>query len=144
MPGCRAKMVHWWFSWLDRTEQYKLWHSRDHIFSDWENRREGNYIGASNLVHEYLAGPSGPLFKLRINFPDPAEIFDSSRYRDSGVIAVCACTGDLEHPVNFGRMTHFVRDTDYGCEMRSRFWLILIESRDPDVTFSDEQVRTMR
>jgi hypothetical protein len=46
--------------------------------------------------------------------------------------------------VNFGRMTHFVRDTDYGCEMRSRFWLGLIESRDPNVTFSDEQVRTMR
>ena len=34
MPGCRAKMVHWWFSWLGGTEQYKLWHPRDHIFSD--------------------------------------------------------------------------------------------------------------
>jgi len=144
MPGCRAKMVHWWFSWLAGTEWYKLWHPRDHIFSDWENRREGNYIGASHLVHEYLAGPSGPLFKLRINFHDPAELFDPSRYRESGVIAVCARIGDLEHPVNFGRMTHFVRDTDYGCEMRSRFWLGLIESRDPNVTFSDEQVRTMR
>ena len=62
MPGCRAKMVHWWFSWLGGTEQYKLWHPRDHIFSDWENRRDGNYIGASHLVHEYLAGPSGPLY----------------------------------------------------------------------------------
>ncbi len=119
MPGCRAKMVHWWFSWLGGTEQYKLWHPRDHIFSDWENRRDGNYIGASHLVHEYLAGPSGPLFKLRINFHDPAELFDPARYRESGVIAVCARIGDLEHPVNFGRMTHFVRDTDYGCEMRS-------------------------
>ena len=38
MPGCRAKMVHWWFSWLGGTEQYKLWHPRDHVFSDWENR----------------------------------------------------------------------------------------------------------
>jgi hypothetical protein len=98
MPGCRAKMVHWWFSWLGGTEWYKLWHPRDHIFSDWENRREGNYIGASHLVHEYLAGPSGPLFKLRINFHDPAELFDPSRYRESGVIAVCARIGDLEHP----------------------------------------------
>ena len=38
MPGCRAKMVHWWFSWLGGTDQYKLWHPRDHLFSDWENR----------------------------------------------------------------------------------------------------------
>ncbi len=26
MPGCRARMVHWWFSWLGGTDQYKLWH----------------------------------------------------------------------------------------------------------------------
>ena len=133
MPGCRAKMVHWWFSWLGGTEQYKLWHPRDHVFSDWENRHDGNYIGASHLVHEYLAGPSGPLFKLRINFHDPAEMFDARRYREAGVVAVCARIGDLEHPVNFGRMVHFVHDTDYGCEMRSRFWLGEIESRDPNV-----------
>ena len=141
MPGCRAKMVHWWFSWLGGTEQYKLWHPRDHVFSDWENRQDGNYVGASHLVHEYLAGPSGPLFKLRINFHDPAEMFDARRYREAGVVAVCARIGDLEHPVNFGRMVHFVRDTDYGCEMRSRFWLGEIESRDPNVKFSDEQIR---
>jgi hypothetical protein len=66
------------------------------------------------------------------------------RYREAGVVAVCARIGDLEHPVNFGRMVHFVRDTDYGCEMRSRFWLGEIESRDPNVTFSDEQIRAMR
>ena len=59
MPGSRGKMVHWWFSWLGGTEQYKLWHPRDHVFSDWENRQDGNYVGASHLVHEYLAGPSG-------------------------------------------------------------------------------------
>ena len=41
-------------------------------------------------------------------------------------------------------MTHFVRDTDYGCEMRSRFWLGIIESRDPNVAFTDEQMRVMR
>jgi hypothetical protein len=41
MPGCRAKMVHWWFSWLGGTEQYKLWHPRDHVFSHWQNRHDG-------------------------------------------------------------------------------------------------------
>jgi hypothetical protein len=144
MPACRAKMVRWWFSWLGGTDQYKLWHPTDHVFSDWENRRDGNYIGASHLVHEYLAGPSGPLFKLRINFHDPEELFDPERYRRSGALAICARIGDLTHPVNFGRMTHFVRDTDYGCEMRSRFWLGIIESRDPSAPLSDDQVGAMR
>src|SRR3984893_9220585 len=37
----RAQMVHWWFSWLGGTEQYKLWHPRDHVFSDWEDRHDG-------------------------------------------------------------------------------------------------------
>src|SRR5262245_18535438 len=61
MPGCRAKMVDWWFSWLGGTDQYKLLHPTDHLFSDWENRIDGRYIGGAHLVHEYLAGPTGPI-----------------------------------------------------------------------------------
>ena len=37
-------------------------------------------------------------------------------------------------------MTHFVRDTDYGCEMRSRFWLGMIEHRDPAITLPNGKV----
>ena len=144
MPGCRAKMVHWWFGWLGGTEAYKMWHPTDHVFSDWENRVDGKYIGGAHLVHEYLAGPSGPLYKLRIAFHEPGEMFDAGRYQSSGAVAVCARIGDLEHPIDFGRITHFVRDTDYGCEMRSRFWLGEIQSRDPNVRLSAEQVTAMR
>ena len=36
--------------------------------------------------------------------------------------AICANAYDLEK-VPHGRIVHFVRDTDFGCEMRSRFWL---------------------
>ena len=31
--------------------------------------------------------------------------------------------GLLEEDVQLGHLIHFVRDTDFGCEMRSRFWL---------------------
>ncbi len=144
MPGCRAKMVHWWFGWLGGTEAYKMWHPTDHLFSDWENRVDGKYIGGAHLVHEYLAGPTGPIYKLRIGFHEPYELFDRERYDALGVVAVCARIGDLEHPVDFARMTHFVRDTPWGCEMRSRFWLGEIRSRDPKVTLSDEQIMGMR
>jgi len=144
MPGCRAKMVDWWFSWLGGSDQYKWWHPTDHVFSDWENRVDGKYIGGAHLVHEYLAGQSAPLYKLRIAFHDPAEAFDVAKYKASGSLAVCARIGDLEHPIDFGRMIHFVRDTDYGCEMRSRFWLGLIQSRDSNITITEERARELR
>jgi DAPG hydrolase PhiG domain len=129
MPGCRAKMVHWWFGWLGGIEQYRLWHPRDHVASAWVNRVDGSYIGASHVVSEYLAGPTGPVYDLTIDFHHPHEIFDVERYDRSGAIAVCARIGDQHAPVHVGRMCHFVRDTDYGCEMRSRFWLGILADK---------------
>ena len=41
-------------------------------------------------------------------------------------------------------MCHFIRDTDYGCEMRSRFWLGDIAHRDPTVTIPEAVVRQKR
>lgn len=47
MRGCSGKMIDWWFGWIHRSDQYKLWHPRDHVFSDWSGPRENNstYIG---------------------------------------------------------------------------------------------------
>ena len=144
MPGCRAKMVDWWFSWLGGIDQYKWWHPTDHVSSAWENKAGGKYVGSTHLVEEYLGGPSGPLFSLRINFHEPTEIFDPARYRASGAMAVCARIGEQEAPVHTGRMCHFVRDTDYGCEMRSRFWLGEIEPRIPGISLPEDRMREMR
>lgn len=130
MPGCRAKMVHWWFGYLGGTEQYKLWHPTDHLFSDWEGREDGSYVGGSHLVHEYLAGSDGPVFKLKIQFQDPAAFFDDPGFGQFDGVAVCARLGALDEPLNLGRMVHFVRNTEIGCEMRSRFFLGHIEARD--------------
>jgi len=144
MPGCKAKMVAWWFGWLGGTEQYKLWHPVDHLFSDWENRQSGSYIGSSHLVHEYLGGADGPIYKLRINFRDPLEFFDKAKYDAFDGEAICANIGSLDEKVNLGKMVHFVRNTDYGCEMRSRFFLGHVESRDPDKVFSAEEKSGIR
>ena len=138
MPGCRAKMVDWWFSWLGGIEWYRLWHPTDHVYSGWENRVDGKYIGAAHLVHEYLGGKDGPLYKLRVSFHEPAETFDFARYKAAGHFAVCARPGLLDVPVHLGRMCHFIRNTDYGCEMRSRFWLGMLEPRDPSFEIPEE------
>ena len=143
MPHVRAKMVHWWFGWLGGTDQYKLWHPTDHVFSDWEDRVGGNYYGAKHLVHERLAG-SEEVHKLRIHFRDPHEVFDPARYDAVDGIAICGRPGSLEKPINLGHMCHFVRNTDYGAEMRSRFWLGEVHSQNLDETLPDEVIQAVR
>ena len=69
-------------------------------------------------------------------FPRAYRDFRRRRLQTSRRFAVCARPGLLDAPINLGRMTHFIRDTDYGCEMRSRFWLGDISHRDPTVDHS--------
>lgn len=144
MPGCKAKMVHWWFGWLGGTDQYKLWHPADHLFSDWEGRENGNYIGASHLVHEYLAGSDGPVFKLKIQFQEPAAFLGNAGFGQFDGVAVSAKIGALEQPMNLGRMVHFVRNTPFGCEMRTRFFLGFVETRDGAPPLSDAEAGALR
>ena len=144
MVGSRAKMIHWWFGWLGGIEWYRLWHPTDHISSGWEGRENGNYIGASHLVEEHLGGRDTPIERLRVSFHEPSETFDPIKYKEAGAFAVCARPGLLDAPIHLGRMCHFIRDTDYGCEMRSRFWLGDIAHRDPTVTIPEAVVRQKR
>jgi hypothetical protein len=54
-----------------------------------------------------------------------------SRFAEAGITAaVCGRVGLLEAPVWAGHLIHLCRDTDYGCEMRSRFWLGDFEPAD--------------
>tara|TARA_B100001250_G_scaffold210392_2_gene180593 strand:+ start:124 stop:849 length:726 start_codon:yes stop_codon:yes gene_type:complete len=120
MPGVKAKMVRWWFlEHLQTTEHYKLWHPNDHIWMDWENKIDGEIIGASHLVHEYIGGE---LSKLRIQFVDPSEFFGFNPNNEDTFV-ICARIGSLEQSINFAKMCHVVVDNANGAEIRSRFWL---------------------
>lgn len=143
MPRCRAKMVHWWFGWVGGTDQYKLWHPVDHLFSDWEDRVDGNYFGAKHLVHETLGG-DGEIHKLRIHFYNPKEMFDPEGYDKVDGVAVCGRPGSLERPVNLGHMVHFARNTDYGCELRTRFWLGDVYHQDLETELPDEALAAVK
>ena len=122
MPRCAGKMVDWWFGYAGDTKKYKLWHPTDHLVGDWDDLwKPGCYVGASHLVHEYIGKE---ICKLRITFSEPSNFFDTSRFKEAGVTAaVCGRVGLLDEDKQLGYLIHFVRDTDYGCEMRSRFWL---------------------
>ena len=122
MPRCKGYMVDWWFGYHHTSEQYKLWHPGNHVWTEWdENRKPGHYIGATSSVHEHIGGE---LQKLKIRFRDPSELLDTSRFKEAGVTGViCARTGLLDAPIWGGHLIHLCRDTGDGCEMRSRFWL---------------------
>lgn len=124
-----GKMIEWWFGYIQHTEDYILWHKEDHIYSDWIGERgTGKYIGGTHIAHEKLGDDQ--IHKLKINFLDPARILDTSRFSSLGVTAIHARLGDEEMPGYGAKMVHFIRDTDYGCEMRSRFWLGDFEGND--------------
>ena len=121
MPNCKGEMVDWWFKNLRTSEEYKKWHPQDHVWCDWKGE-DGNYIGGTHLIHERLGGEQ--VFKLKVNFLDPGEILDKSRFDDARVgAAVYARGGPIGAPFFVTRLLHLVQDTDNGCVMRSRFWL---------------------
>lgn len=131
MPGVSANMVRWWFTtYLQTTEHYKSWHPTAHVWMDWENKTPGAIIGASHLVHEYIGKD---LLKLRIQFVDPTEFFDYNP-NDENAFVICARVGELETPINTGKMCHIVVNTPTGAEMRSRFWLGHIATREGNET----------
>ena len=125
MPGVTAEMIAWWFgTYMQTTEHYRMWHPRDHVWMDWENKSPGTHVGAHHLVHEYIGGK---LNKLRISFLDPIENLGPDA-TESGRLYVCARVGLLERPIAVGRMVHAALDTSWGCELRSHFWLGLVET----------------
>ncbi len=121
MPRATGAMVDWWFGWMETADHYRMWEPGAHLSHEWdEHWRKGHYVGASHLVEERM-GPQ--VLKIRIRFHDPAEYFDTSRFAEAGVTA--AVCGNAERPDGSpdGRVIHLMRDTPFGSEMRSRFWL---------------------
>lgn len=134
MPRINGKMIDWWFGWhYMEKERYKLWHPRAHlslraekmIGDDPQLSDQEKYLHNPNYISEYVGGES---MDIVIAFAEPSEFFDVSRFEDANVSTVmCGSVGFQNSPVSFGVLTHLIRETEDGCEMRSRFWLGNIE-----------------
>jgi hypothetical protein len=121
MPGSKGEMVDWWFKSRPDSAAYNMWHSRPHKkFKSGKNRKQEHYIGTNHILYDDLDEQE---IKLRVHFHDPSEFLDVTRFKTSHTgAAICANVYDFDK-VPLGRTIHFVRDTDFCCEMRSRFWL---------------------
>jgi len=130
-PGATAEMIDWWFGWHGaETARYKLWHPQAHLFTQLRDERadrdglsdKEKYIGNTSYVDEYV-GPD--IHQLAISFREPRDFgLDESSFKEAGIgTAVCARVGFSDKPVDSGYLVHLIRETQDGCEMRSRFWM---------------------
>lgn len=134
MPGVSGKMIDWWFGWeYMENQRYKLWHPRAHqanraekmVGDDPDLSDRDKYLHNPNYVTEYVGGES---LDIIITFSEAAEFFDVTRFNEAGVsTAICGVVGYQNSPLCFGLLIHMIRETEDGCEMRSRFWLGKVE-----------------
>ena len=128
MPGVTPEMIDWWFAWHGLEPlRYKIWDRDEHmsaITREPEKARDSSltmkerYWDTTHDVKEAMT-PGGPVQDIEINFRNPADVgFDESRLRDFKGTIICA--GNERSPVI---MCHFVRPTEEGCELRTRFWM---------------------
>ena len=133
---CAGEMFEWWFRYRPDTQKYVWWHPIDHVSSDWIEVAQGNedtHVGSIHIVEEFFSGL--PADKLSIQFRDAREFFDEDAYaqaRRDGQIsaAVCGRVGFSHEPprradgaVLGGRLLHIARDTEWGCALRSHFYM---------------------
>ena len=130
MPGVTAQMIDWWFGWhYMESQRYKLWHPRAHVSNaaermigdDAELSDREKYLHNPNYVTEYIGSD---LLDITITFSEAADLLDVSRFENARVgTAICGEVSLQRFPLSAGQMIHLIRETEDGCEMRSRFWL---------------------
>jgi hypothetical protein len=134
MPGVTAEMWDWWMGWHScESARYKLWHPDAHQYTAVAENRLADrtltdrqrYVGNVSYVDEYVGGVLTP---LAIRFVEPSSLgFEESR---PGNTVIAGRVGLSVAPIAFGWLTHQVRATDSGAEMRSRFFLNHLEHLD--------------
>lgn len=134
MPGVTSQMIDWWFGWhYMEPQRYKLWHPRAHLLNgaermigdDPELSDRERYLHNPNYVTEYVGSS---LLDITITFSEASDFLDVSRFPDARIgTAICGAVGLQHVPLAFGNIIHLIRETDDGCEMRSRFWLGRVE-----------------
>ena len=133
MHGCSGEMFEWWFRFRPNTQHYTWWHPVDHVSSEWLEVQAGTHIGSVHKVEESFSGT--PAQKILIQFRDPHEFFtpeayDTARSRGDVSAAICARGGeswnaprDPAGRIMGTRLMHVVRDTPWGCVLRTHFFL---------------------
>src|ERR1700744_59551 len=95
MPNCTGEMIDWWFGWVTTTDQFKMWHPKDHVHSEWSGAHgNSTYIGGYPLIQEWIGEEC---FHLRMEFKAPSKYFGNDwreKFRQNSYeTAICARIG---------------------------------------------------
>lgn len=131
-PGASGEMLDWWFDWHGYDiMRYKIWYPGLHAIALYESYEEPDTFSISKYVLENPEGKTnhtietlmkgGALQDLQITFVNPAQYGLDNSQLGKDQWAVCANVKSGKHIVV--QMVHFVRNTEDGVEMRSRFWV---------------------
>jgi len=125
MPGVTPEMFDWWFAWhgLDPM-RYIIWDKDDHYDCQSQNREQNmdsslsmkeRYWNTTHLVREGLMDGDDPV-PVKLTFVPPEDVgFDPEKLKSFKGTIVCTPGPAV--------MVHFIRPTDRGCELRTRFWM---------------------
>lgn len=118
LHGVNGEMLHWW---MQQMLAYDDWlakqHPDDTKLLEWKKKPEsGEYIGAQFVVEVDKR-------KWFISYHAVEDMLDVSRFDDSNIsFATCARIGAKQAPYWAGKFVQVCRDTDFGCEVRHRYW----------------------
>lgn len=125
MPGVTPEMFDWWFAWHGLSSmRYKIWDKDDHYYCQTRNPEKAldetlslreRYWNTSHDVKEALLDGQQPV-DVHLNFVPPEAVgFDPEKLKVFDGTIVCTPGPAI--------MTHFIRPTEGGCELRTRFWM---------------------
>lgn len=130
MDGVTTEMFEWWFAWHALEDlRYRIWDPEDHYFARQQSpekvldpvvpMREKTW-GTTHLILEDVGFGPGD---LTLNFLYPRDLgYDEDAIGTAACATLFAAAG--HSPVSVDTiMTHFVRETEEGIELRSRFWI---------------------
>jgi transposase-like protein len=122
LPGCKGELVNWWYnSGLKDAETYIKWNPQSHIHYQWDEKwKPGHYVGASHFAKMRLGNE---VFSFKLKCDDPAKCLDISKFEAAHVKAAFYGNGFTMEGQPHGQTVTVVRDTNRGCEIRSRYWI---------------------
>jgi len=120
MSGCNREWVEWYFkSFINEDNTNRRWETEP-SFEASEVRPPSHFIGANPYTKHFIAGK---LLNFKVSKEDPSLYFDVSKAREAGVSIVYCGRSFLPDGTPDAHIIRIVRDTDYGCEIRSRYWI---------------------
>lgn len=131
MPSVTLDMINWWFWWhAAEGVRYQIWYPEMHFdndsdFGGYYNDESKSYSERLHLSSHLVTEDVGMgKEEILINFKSPEEFgFDVNKLDPKKNTIICANVGSPSKGLWFVDMCHFVRTTEEGVEMRSRFWM---------------------